>query len=424
MALYSQGSAVVQDSRMLKLDAGDQQLTWPVAGKVKPDTFWLSGENVSLNGLAVASGSQATGNLLADRVGHTVTVQTADGKSWQGKLVAVDGGTAYVRDDDRIKRITAASKARISWPVDEQSAANDQTPSVTLFVHADDAGKQKLTALYQTDAPSWQASYTGRFDPETGQLELSAQALVDNSGRDAINANKAWLIAGDISRIADHKPRPLMMAKMSADSAPAPAFRPEAAGDTYRYTLPHGLHVPADTVLSTALIEPFQVKAQRQYRFENSAYSDTGEARRHVQLKLSFENTSDGPLPAGSVRIYDANRTAQLMGETHIGNTPKKGPIKLSLGNAFDLTATHRVVKRGETDEGATRATVKIELFNATNKTRTVTVVEHLPRGAKLADGSPDTTGGTDTIPQWQVEVPADGHATMTYGFTQPKPSS
>src|SRR5699024_9602910 len=79
MALYSQGSAVVQDSRTLKLEAGDQKLAWPVAGTVKPDTFWLSGKKVVLNGLEVSAKKDSTENLLADRVGHDVTVQAEDG---------------------------------------------------------------------------------------------------------------------------------------------------------------------------------------------------------------------------------------------------------------------------------------------------------------------------------------------------------
>lgn len=427
MALYSKGAAVVQDSRTVDVSAGEQSLDWPTLGKIVPDTLWLSGSGVALKGFDIAGHTKDSEDRLASRVGRPVTLQSPDGKTRQGTLVDTKGETAYVRADDRILRITAASPVQISWSTgrtgsDGENSGDDTAQSgVTLHVSADKSGKQKLTALYQTAAPSWKASYTGRFDPDSGQLSLTAQAVIDNSGHGAFNADQAWLVAGDISRVAEGRPRPVMMAKM-ASSDSASAGQPQAVGNVYRYPLSDGLHVPAGAIQSVALMKPFHVDATRRYRFENSALSDS-QKRQHARVGLSFDNASGQPIPAGVMRIYDAQHAAQLMGAARIGNTPKKAPVRLSLGSAFDITGTHRVARKSHRDDGAPVITVKVELFNAGDKAQRVTVVEHLPANAQLGDDAPETSGGSASQPEWQLSVPADGHKTLRYRFTEPKSS-
>lgn len=424
IALYSQGAAVVQDSRTVKLDKGEQTLPWPIAGAVKPDTLWLSGSGVQLTGFDLDAGHGGSGkNLLAGRVGRSVTLDEPDGKTRQGTLVATKGQAAYVRVNDRIERITAASHVQISWPAAQDDEKQGDSADVRLHVKADKAGKRKLTATYQADAPSWQASYTGRFDPKNGKLELAAHAVVDNSGHGALDADKAWLVAGDTSRADNGHPRPMMMARMASSSSQKTG-QPQAVGDVYRYPLSDGLHVAAGATQSMMLMSPIRVDARRRYHFDNQALADTGDARQHARLSLTFDNSSkQQPLPGGSVRVYDAGHTAHLMGGGHIDDTPAGAPVKLSLGGAFDITGTHRVTRRSSGDDGTRTTQVTIKLFNAGDEKKQVTVAERLPGNAQLADDAPKTSGGSATQPEWQVNVPADGHKTLRYRFTQSKSS-
>ncbi|MGB7756299.1 MAG: hypothetical protein WBL23_09565 [Salinisphaera sp.] len=424
IALYSQGSAVVQDSRTVTLDKGEQTVSWPVIGTVQPGTLWLSGAGVQLTGSNMsAPGIGASGNTLSDRIGQAVTLREPGGKTSQGTLVNVDGDTAYVRVNNRIERITAASPIEISWSVGQSGSASGTGGSgLTMNVDADKSGQQKLTATYQTQAPSWQASYTGRFDPDSGKLRLVSQAVIDNSGHGALDAKNAWLVAGDTSRTGGGAPRPMMMAKMASSDASA-AGQPQAVGDVYRYPLADGLHVKAGAVKSVALMQPISVDAKREYRFENYALSNTGKSRQHARVSLAFDNSSNQPLPAGAVRIYDAGHAAQLMGGTQIDNTPAGAPVTLALGGAFDITGTHRVTQQTNDENGASTTQVQIELFNAGNKPRQVTVAERLPAGARMADDAPTTSGGSANRPEWQISVPAGGHQTLSYSFSQPKSS-
>ncbi|MDA3922667.1 MAG: hypothetical protein PF501_18620 [Salinisphaera sp.] len=419
ITLYSQGAAVVQNSRRLDLAKGTQTVDWPAAGAVDADSLWVAGQGMQLIGFQMSGNGRPGSDPLSARIGHSVTLSDNDGQARQGTLMSVNADTAYVRVNGRMQRITAGSPTQISWALDDSHSPDLAQSRLRLQLRSDSAGQKKITAAYQIAAPSWQASYTGRFDPITGTLALQANAVIDNSGNAALNADKAWLVAGDVSRAGGgHGPRPMMMARAKAASDAVGS--PQASGAVYRYPLSGGLHVPAGITQAVALIKPTSFKAQREYRFNHYALSDTGKTRSHADVQLSFTNHSDAPLPAGAIRVYDASGDAQLMGASQIGDTPKNAPVELSLGQAFDITGTHQIVDQSTADAKSPSRTVKITLYNVGKKSHTVEVSENLPNGATLADDAPRTTGGTATQPAWNITVPAGGQNSLIYTLNLP----
>lgn len=420
MALYAQGAAVVQDQRTLDLDQGRQIVTWPAPGVVQADTLWLTGSGVSLDGFQVSQKQSNGDGVLASHINEDVTLTSPGGQSDNGVLVAMEGDIAYVRVDDQIRRITPSSPTQISWSGGVNTDGAQAPSSLRLNVEAQKAGQQAVTATYQMAAPSWQASYTGRFDPDSGQLNLQAKAIIDNSDHAALNADKAWLVAGDVSRAGHNGPHPVMMMARAEAKSSDSAGAPQASGAVYRYPLKQGLHVPADVTQAITLMQPLQLEAKQQYRFQHYALADNGQSRSHAGVSLSFTNNSDAPLPSGAVRIYNASGEAQLMGGGQIDDTPQGAPARLSLGQAFDMTGTHQIVDQSSGDKSADNRTVKVVLYNASDEAHTVTVSERLPNGATLAKDAPETSGGSASQPQWQIKVPANGQQSLTYTLQMP----
>lgn len=415
MALYSQGQAVVQDHHAMDLDQGKQTVEWPVVGTLQPDSFWLSAPDIELLGfdLNTVRGGQGSSPLEA-RLGHRVDLYDLDGEKHEGELEAVDGQTAYVRVDDRIEQVGVNGITRLGWPDEDGSKANH----LTLHLDAAESGKQELAATYLMQSPGWQASYTGHLDAEEGQLTLSAQAVIDNSHHEDIEAEHAWLVTG--SSDGGGGAQPMMRARSAGADGSDEASRPEAVGDRYRYPLRGGLDVPAGQVQSVALLKPFKVDARRTRRFENQAMNDQGNTRQHARVTLRFDNTSQAPLPAGSVRVYDAEHKAQLLGASRIGDTPAGAPVKLALGESFDVTATHQVTHKSTADDGSRESEVTVKLSNAADRDKRVTVAEQLPGDAELTEDGPEPGGGSAHKPEWRTTVPADGHKILTYRFRQP----
>ncbi|MES1931257.1 hypothetical protein T35B1_01515 [Salinisphaera shabanensis T35B1] len=414
MALYNRGAAVVQTTRDIDLKSGDQTIGWPISGRLRADTVWLEGEGVRLTGLTARAGDDSGQGLLAGRVGQPVTLlrdnDAGDARSREATLVGVNGDTLLVRVDDRIERLTGDSPWRVAW-----SAGDDSGDGLQLDIDADKAGKQPLTATYQIDGPSWQASYTGRFDAQAGQLELASMAIIDNSAGARLAAEKAWLVAGDVARTNGHAPTPMMMARFEAKASDAGA--PEANGDTDRYALEDGIDVAAGGTRAVSIMAPKTFDATRSYRVENSFYSVSREGQRsHAQIRLAFDNTAEVPLPAGAVRIYDSSGSANLMGEDRIDDTPKQAPVTLTLGTAFDLTSERRLVEDRKTGENERRRTVEITLHNASADAATVQVVENLPQGATVESAEPKTADDAPAnTAEWQIDVPANGEKTLRY---------
>ncbi|MES1924617.1 DUF4139 domain-containing protein [Salinisphaera sp. T31B1] len=421
MALYNQGAAVVQDTRELSLAAGAQQIGWPVAGRLRTDTLWLQGTGVRLTGFAASTQSDAAADPLAARIGQSVTLVRDDGTSpadqREATLVSASAEAVYVRVDGRIERLTAASPWQITWPVD---GSTTQSGGLNLELEADKAGSTPVTATYQIDGPSWQASYTGRFDASTGHLSLVSMAVIDNSGGAHLAADKAWLVAGDIARAGrGGMPQPMMMARSEAKMADS---APEAAGDTYRYQLDEPLDVPAGGVRAVSLMAPLGFDATRRYRFTHGWYDDGRDgARDHAEIRLSFDNDSDRPLPAGVVRVYDGAAEARLMGSDQINDTPTGAPVTLTLGRSFDITSSRQIVSDDAANDGAHERTVKLTLHNAGAQPAAVDVIEQLPQGATIVSSSigqqKDTPANTGT---WSIDLAADSQRQLIYTVRWP----
>lgn len=418
-ALYNTGAAVIENSRDVELQAGAQTLGWPLAGRLQPETFWLSASGVTLTGLGMARRDNNDGSgRLAARIGRPVTLlRGADdtaGDSREGRLVGVEGDAVLVQVDGRIERLTDGSSWRIAWPADTGA----DTGGLQLDVEAEAAGTQTLTATYQVDGPRWQASHTGRFDAEAGELALTTMAVIDNSGGARLSADRAWLVAGEVNRAGNGGPQPMMMARSEAKADTA--VGPQSSGDTYRYALDGGIDVPAGATRAVAIMAPQTFEASRRYRLENSLYSVTREAeRRHAAVRLRFDNTADVPLPAGALRVYNGQQAAGLLGEDAISDTPTGAPVNLTLGAAFDITAERRLVDDARADGDERSRTVEITLHNAGDTPATVDVVERLPDTAGIESASEDRVDdGSANSAQWTLEVPAGGDKRLRYTAT------
>lgn len=415
-ALYNRGAVVVEDRRSFQLTRGAQKIAWPLRGRLHPDTLWLAGDGIRLTGFDARAADPSAIDPLAARVGEPVRLardrDETGPQTRRATVVAVHGQTVYVRSRGRIERIASDSPWQISWPAPTFVRKNE---ALQLDLHADAAGRRVLTATYQIDGPTWRASYTGRFDPDSGQLRLQSMAVIDNSRGVRLDADQAWLVAGDVSRAGGEAPRPLMRVK-AADSGVSSVGEAQAAGDTYRYQLAGGLDLPAGAVRSVALMAPVRFQAERQYRFESSAYAGSDSQPLHADVRLTFRNSSGRPLPAGPVHVYDAARPADLMGEDELGDTPENAPVSLTLGRAFDVTRERQVRSDTRTDAGAHRRTIEITVRNTGMHAAPVSLVEDLPRGAQIVSATPRLTAQARADrARWQMDVPSNGRETLRY---------
>jgi hypothetical protein len=125
-------------------------------------------------------------------------------------------------------------------------------------------------------------------------------------------------------------------------------------------------------------------------------------------------------VPAGTWRLYDADAAGrlQLIGEAHGGHTAAGQDVRLSAGNAFDLTA-----ERVQTDYVTTRennrtiatAAYRVTLSNAKDSAATVEVIESRRGEWSLVESSIPAEKLSSTETRFRMRVPAKGQSTLTY---------
>jgi hypothetical protein len=125
-------------------------------------------------------------------------------------------------------------------------------------------------------------------------------------------------------------------------------------------------------------------------------------------------------LPAGYLRVLtaDKNGTPQFIGEGRINDTPKGSDASITLGTAFDLRAER--TRTGFSVDKAARTlneAFRIDLSNAGDQPRTVTVREHPSRWRQwaLVSSSNKPSQQTPDTLEFRVEVPANGKTTLDY---------
>jgi len=421
----SSGYAVAREPRVLDLKAGVQDVN--LGGL--PQFLDTEGLSLSVVGsakvisqrLLLGQGQDAAASSL---VGKNISVLGPDGAPMvsgtlisanNGLLVKGPKGTALIRNYAGIL------------------ADGDMTPGSVLQVRVQSERAEKTDAVlsYPTSGLGWRASYIGTLQSGSScKMRFESRASIANrSGRDW-NGLKLTLIAGEPNLNKPSAPRAYMMAK----AAPAPmasmdAMPEQATLADYRsYTLPGNVDLPDGSVTQSPLYATRTIDCDQTalYELGNRGWhppqpyispdlmTDSSNVISTVQIK-AFDS-----LPAGFLRVLTADRsgTPQVIGEGRINDTAKGQDATITLGQAFDLTAQRERTAFKVDQAGRTMdESFKIDLSNAGESARTITVREHPSRWRewKLSSSSTKPSKQTPDTLEFRIEVPAHGKATLEY---------
>lgn len=416
LTLFNQGPAMVTEHRDLRLQAGEQRVTWPgLPRALLAETLMLTGAGVQLTGYRDSRDLLRPEALWQRLAGETVTLRRPDGQGGdverEGVLLSTGDGAPMVRIDERVEVLDARSPWRIAapWPQDLP-----QTPALALDIRSEKAGTRGLTLTYQTGGLDWNAEYAARYDDETRRLALQANAVIRNHSGSDWNEAELTLVAGEIARAAGKGAMPMRMVSAEA----AAAVMPESGFEYYRYRLPSPVTLRSGETLSLALLDEAELAVEREYRIEGGWRRVGDTPRANAVVRLSFDNALGRPLPAGTVRVHDTGRgindPPQLLGEDAIGHTPEGAGAALILGRAFDITA-ERTVEEESRDGAARESERRIVVSNAKDEPVKVRIVESLPGDWEILSQNLPHRKLDANRASWVVGVPANGKARLSY---------
>jgi hypothetical protein len=430
-AVSGDGYAVVHERRAFDLKGGTQDLSidgLPAALDSEALSLRFPGKETRVVSQRLLLG-QGFDGAVAGLVGRNVSVIGESGQPIASGTLVRGGDALVVREANgqaTLVRQYAALRA-----ADSTDFARGSTLQVR--VTGSGAGHANGQLDYPTSGLGWRGAYVATLQPgSVCRMSFDAAASIANrSGRDWKDVTLK-LVAGEARR-AKMPPQPKMFDRgMVAMSANAPAPMPAQAtlGDLRTYTLPAAVDLPDGSVTQTPLYDRRTLDCERQALYDSQAGGwfpprpnverQTVPPANGVPIVSNIRFKAFDSLPAGYVRVLTADRdgNAELLGEGRIDDTPKNQDTTVSLGNAFDLTATReQTAFTADANAHAIDEGFRIVLSNAGDTARTITVHEHPNRWRawKVTSSSVKPTKVSPELLEFKVDVPANGSATLDY---------
>ena len=425
LTIYNDGRVLVRRTVPVAVPKGAS--TQRVAlGALDPASLFSLDSSVIVGGLSY-DGAVDEGSVLRRSLGRRIVFRLPESKDTISALVlGVDPLRLQLPDG----RVSFTMPGAALYPGDVVVA----DPTATLRLESERA-QDRLRLGYFTAGAAWRASYQVVLG--AGQARVTGSAVVESQTLRAEDAD-LQLLAGAVGR-ADQPapPVPLMEARVAMNAAydKREVATEQRVGEFHLYSLPGRTTLLPGLTSTIALFEPAQVKYERAYVVRGQVpwwgmlpqQGDETDVPVEVVYTLKRPRKTDfgdRPLPGGVVRLFqsDSAGRAQLVGEAAMDHTPAGEDVRLSAGQAFDLTArrvqTTYVTRRDSTRAGwRTQATAdyRVTLRNATDTAVSVDVQEERSGEWSVLQSSVPAEKLSSTVTRFRVKVPAKGEATLTY---------
>jgi hypothetical protein len=405
VTVYNQDFAVIKDIRDFDLKAGRSELMFSdVAAKIDPTSvqatsptnpaFAVLEQNFEFNLVSSAK-------LLQKMIDEPVTATLDSGRSFTGKLLCADANAITLQTVEGIKLVQRDDHF---YELSLATLPADLLLKPTLVWHVTNSqdAKEKIEIAYQTGGFNWNADYNVLLNPLAKTLNLSGWVTVTNTSGAAYPDAHLKLVAGEVHKVKEPVPRNIALGsayKMLADVAEAaPAgFEERGFAEYHLYDLGRQTTLKDNETKQIEFVNVRDVPYTIEYLFEPEVFkpwrqsrlaSDSGEENiQNLNLVATIENKKENklgiPLPAGKIRLYqqDAHEVDQFVGQDSIEHTPKDEKVRLTVGEAFDVVGSKKVLNRNQIDQNIWTVDILISIRNHKNAAVPVVVRDTLLGG-------------------------------------------
>jgi hypothetical protein len=428
VTIYSDGNALLHDRRSIVLGNGINQVAWrDVSASMDPTSALLDGSETGVSAIEQNFNYDVLNStsLLQSYLGKTVTVVHPPRFAGQlpvreeAKILGLDNGIVLQYAD----RVETQVDGTIVFP-GVPSSLRDR-PTLTLELRSPRAGRSDLDLSYLTSGLSWSVDYVGTLSSDQTTMNLAGLVTLKNESGTSFKSARLQLIAGSVHTAP---PRQLVtIARVVAQTVDTYTMnaQQEPLFEYHLYTIGHPTDILDKQTKQVLLLSARDIPMKKTLELRGSTYYFQGAAgdigdRLPVGVYVAFDNRGGNlgiPLPAGRVRMYqsDSHGLAQFLGSDSIGHTPRNDTVRLYLGDAFDVVARKKQTDfHLKTNCRATSA-YEITLINGKDAAQNVLVVEPLPGDWTISNESQPHEKSSARTASWNVVVPADGKATLTY---------
>jgi hypothetical protein len=303
-------------------------------------------------------------------------------------------------------------------------------PTLVWMLESDREGPREIEAAYLTSGLNWQADYILHINRNETLGDLKGWVTINNRSGASYQEANLNLIAGQVRRVTEKAPpRPLEMARtMAAQAAPmADQFAEQAFFEYHLYQLNRRVSLQDKESKQLSLLNASGIKLSKEFVINGKPYYyqqrlRPGEpVKDQVEVALSFRNSTENnvgvPLPAGTVRVYKSDNESgeQFIGEDRIAHIPQDEPLRISVGNAFDIVAERQQTDYQRISDRVFEAAFEITIRNRKDEPVTVVVNEPINGDWQILNSSfPHKKTGAAAA-QFTVPVNPRSEAKLVY---------
>lgn len=435
VTIYNNNVALIKDQRKVNLSSGINTLALrDVSAQIRPETALLRSLNHAPGFFTFEQNFDfdvlTPQKLLEKYVGKNVSiikVNPSNGAETTESAQVLSANHGVVLKIGN--RIETGIPGRIIYEDVPQSLRD--RPTLVTKIKSKDSAEHLLELSYLTGGLGWKADYVAALNPKEDKIDLSGWVTLTNTSGASYQNAKLQLVAGDVNRVPERKPRAVMTLKSSEDIAAVPSMAEESLLEYHLYTLENNTTIAENQTKQVALLSASNIPARKTLLLRGADYyygANHGEIGQKLKAAVfvEFDNKEAAklgiPLPKGIVRVYknDSQGNSQFVGEDQIDHTPNNETVKLKLGDAFDVTADKKQVDfktlpRPAKGNSLFESAFEIVLKNAKKEAVTVTVQEPIPGEWKIIkENHPSLKSGSNTA-TWNITVPAEGKTTLNY---------
>ena len=301
-------------------------------------------------------------------------------------------------------------------------------PTLIWTLQNDGVEQHRVEAAYLAGKLSWAADYVLNVGRDDKAADLDGWVTLTNGSGTGFPNARLQLVAGDLNRVRQELGR-AMMEQVRADrpAALAAPMAQEAFSEYHLYTFGRRTTINNAETKQVSLLNGTAIPIRKRYVVDGqsfyyrNAYHPGAPIKDVVQVYYQLKNEEKGglgmPMPAGTVRVYQADSRggAQFVGEDRINHTPKDETLNLKIGNAFDVVAERNQVDFEKIAANVYEVEFEITLRN--HKTAPISVEVNEPVGGtwRMVSASHDWTKTAAWATQFTVPVAADGTSVLRY---------
>ncbi len=397
VTVYNSNVALVRDVRRVRLPEGTVDLRYmDIAAQVNPATVHIVSVTApkELNVLEqdYEYDLLSPQKLLQKYVGKELTLIRAVTENNSTREVSVK---AVLLADNEGPVWKVGNEIMTGMPTDHYvfpDLPEDLYSKPTLIWLLDNrkAGEQTVEASYLTNQVNWNADYVLTVHSDQKLADLNGWVTVVNQSGTSFRNAQLQLVTGELNRITPVEGRPVRMMALKAAPA-APQFEQEAISEYHLYTLERHTNIKNNESKQISLLAAAGATVEKDFEVDGQPYYYQGPqgpgqpVKEPVKVLIKFKNAESNslgvPLPAGTVRVYQADSKGRLqfIGEDRIDHTPKDETVSLHIGNAFDVVAERKQTDFERLGPHAVEVEYEISLRN--HKPDPITVIVNEPIG-------------------------------------------